>query len=166
MLDAQWLVRLRMAAVCKTVGFAVCIVAGATVGCRMKTLRWVQRSLSVMVDPADALQDPVTQHADRGQIQRDWISASAECGHQARKALAKAAEVLAAVIPGRRADTELARAWAELAQGWASLSHAEAARSIAAAAFAVDQSGVNTFPSPWSRGSIPHRRVSCDGLRP
>jgi hypothetical protein len=99
-----------------------------------------------MVDPADALRDPVTSHAERGQIQRDWIAASAKSGRQAREALAKAAEVLADV-PGRRPDAELARAWAEVAQGWASLSHAEAARSIAAAAFAVDQGGVNIFPS-------------------
>jgi hypothetical protein len=100
-----------------------------------------------MVDPADALQDPVTRHAERGQIQRDWIAASAQSGRQAREALAKATEVLTEVIPGRRPDTELARAWAEIAQGWGTVSHAEAARSIAAAAFAVDQVGVNTSPS-------------------
>jgi hypothetical protein len=81
-------------------------------------------------------------------FQRDWIAAAAESGRQAREALAKAAEVLAVEIPGRRPDTELARAWAELAQDWASLSHAEAACSIAAAAFAVDQRGMNTFPGP------------------
>jgi hypothetical protein len=45
-----------------------------------------------MVDPADALLNPATKHAERGQIQRDWIAASAECGRQAREALAKAAE--------------------------------------------------------------------------
>jgi hypothetical protein len=100
-----------------------------------------------MTDPADALQDPVTRRAERGQIQRDWIAASADSGRQAREALAKAAEVLAENIPGRRPDAELALAWAEIGQGWASMSHAEAARSIAAAAFAVDQGGVNTFPS-------------------
>jgi hypothetical protein len=100
-----------------------------------------------MVDPADALRNPVTASAERGQIQRDWIAASTDCGRQAREALAKAAEVLAATIPGRQPDTELARAWPDIGQGWASLAHAEAARSIAAAAFAVDQSGVNTFPS-------------------
>jgi hypothetical protein len=104
-------------------------------------------SLPVMTDPADALLDPVTRRAERGQVQRDWIAASAESGGQAREALAKAAGVLAENIPGRRPDTELARAWAEVAQGWASLSHAEAARSIAAAAFAADQVGVNTFPN-------------------
>lgn len=108
-------------------------------------LSW--RNLPVMVDPADALQDPVTRGAERGQIQRDWIAASAESGRKAREALAKAAEVLADNIPGRRPDAELAQTWAEVAQGWASLSHAEAVRSIAAAAFAVDQGGVNIFPS-------------------
>jgi hypothetical protein len=64
-----------------------------------------------------------------------------------KEALLKAAEVPAENIPGRRPDAELALAWAEIGQAWASLSHAEAARSIAAAAFAVDQGGVNTFPS-------------------
>jgi hypothetical protein len=77
-----------------------------------------------MVHPADALQNPVTKSAERGQIQRDWIAASAESGRQAREGLAKAAEALTEDIPGRRPDTELARAWAELAQSWASLSHA------------------------------------------
>ena len=100
-----------------------------------------------MVDPAGALEDPVTRRTERGQIQRDWILASAECDRQARDALAKAAEALNEHIPGRPADAELARAWAEVGQGWATLSYAEAARSIAAAAFAVDQGGVNTFPS-------------------
>ena len=111
------------------------------------TLAQLRRSLPVMTDPADALQDPVTRRAERGQLQRDWIAASAESGRQAREALAKAAEVLAENIPGRRPDADVAQAWAEIAQGWASLSHAEAVRSIAAAAFAVDQAGVNTFPS-------------------
>lgn len=106
------------------------------------------RSLLVMVDPADALQNPVTGQVERGELQRDWIIASVECGRQAREALLKAAEVLAENIPGRRPDAELALAWAEIGQGWATLSHSEAARSIAAAAFAVDQGGVNTFPSP------------------
>jgi hypothetical protein len=101
-----------------------------------------------MVDPADALENPVTGHAERGQIQRDWIVASVECDHQARQALAKAAETLTENIPGRRPDAELARAWAEVGQGWAALSYAQAARSIAAAAFAVDQGGVTTFPGP------------------
>lgn len=99
-----------------------------------------------MTDPADALQDPVTRRAERGQVQRDWIAASAESGRQAREALAKTANVLAENIPGHRPDTELARALAKVAQGWASLSHAEAVPSIAAAAFAVDQGGVITFP--------------------
>jgi hypothetical protein len=100
-----------------------------------------------MVDPADTLEDPVTRRAERGQIQRDWILASAESDGQARDALAKAAEALNEHIPGRHADAELARAWAEVGQGWATLSYAEAARGIAAAAFAVDQGGVNTCPS-------------------
>jgi hypothetical protein len=104
----------------------------------------VRRSLPFMVDPADALQDPVTRRVERGQLQRDWITASAESG---RQALAKASAALTDTVPGRRPDAELAQAWAEVAQGWASLSHAEAIRSIAAAAFAVDQAGVNTFPS-------------------
>lgn len=81
-------------------------------------------------------------------MERDWIISSAECGRQARKALAKAAEVLAEDIPGRRPDAELAQAWAEVGQGWAALSHAEAVRSIAAAAFTVEQTGVNTYPNP------------------
>jgi hypothetical protein len=113
------------------------------VGC---TVRF-GRSVPVMVDPADALRDPVAGRAERGQIQRDWIAASAESGRQATEALGKAAEVLAGGIPGRRPDAELARAWAEIGQGWATLSHAEAARSIAAAAFAVDQGGGSTFPA-------------------
>jgi len=100
-----------------------------------------------MVDPADALQDPVAGRAERGQIQRDWIAASAEPGRQATEALGKAAEMPAGGIPGRRPDAELARAWAEIGQGRATLSHAAAARSIAAAAFAVDQAGVNTVPA-------------------
>jgi hypothetical protein len=100
-----------------------------------------------MVDPANALENLITRHAERGQIQRDWIVASAECDRQAREALAKAVEALTENIPGRRPDAELARAWAEVGQGWAALSCAEAARSIAAAAFAVDQEGLNTFPS-------------------
>jgi hypothetical protein len=105
----------------------------------------LQRSLLVMVDSADALQNPVTGQVERGELQRDWIIASAECGRQAREALLKAAEVLAENIPGRRPDAELALAWAEI--GRATLSHAEAARSVASAAFAVDQGGVNTFPN-------------------
>jgi hypothetical protein len=107
----------------------------------------VRRSLPFMVDPADALQDPVTRHGERGQLQRDWIAASAASGSEAREALAKAAAALNDTIPGRRPDAAVAQAWAEVAQGWAGLSHAEATRSIAAAAFAVDQVGVNTFPS-------------------
>ena len=100
-----------------------------------------------MVDHADALENPVNRRDDRGQIQRAWIAASAECDRQARDALAKATEALTEHTPGRRPDTELAQAWAEVGQGWATLSYAEAARSIAAAAFAVDQEGVNTSPS-------------------
>jgi hypothetical protein len=105
------------------------------------------RSVPVVVDPADALHDPVAGRAERGQIQRDWIAASAESGRQATEALGEAAEMLAGGIPGRRPGAELARAWAEIGQGRAALSHAEAARSIAAAAFAVDQGGVSTFPA-------------------
>jgi hypothetical protein len=105
------------------------------------------RRLLTMVDPADALKNSDTRRTERGQLERDWILASAECGRQARDALAKAAEALNEQVPGRPADSELARAWAEVGQGWAALSHAEAARSIAAAAFAVDQGGVNTFPT-------------------
>jgi hypothetical protein len=70
-----------------------------------------------MVDPGDALQDPVTSRAERGQIQRDWIAASADSGRRATEALAKAAEMLAGNIPGRRPDAELARAWAEIVTG-------------------------------------------------
>ena len=100
-----------------------------------------------MIDAADALQDPVARRTERGQLQRDWITASAESGGEAREALAKAAAALTNMVPGRRPDAEVAQAWAEVAQGWASLSHAEAVRSIAAAAFAVDQGGINTFPA-------------------
>jgi hypothetical protein len=96
-----------------------------------------------MVDPVDARHDPVVRPAERGQIQRDWLADSAESSQRAKEALDKAAEVLAATIPGRLPDTELIRARAEIAQGWASLSQAEATRSIATP-FAVDQSGVNT----------------------
>src|SRR5204863_3774699 len=99
------------------------------------------RNLLPMADPAEVLQDPITGREQRGQMQRDWIAASDECGRQARAALARAAEVLAESVPGRPPDTELARAWAELGQGWAALSHAEAVRSIAAAAWVVDQAG-------------------------
>ena len=119
-----------------------------------------------MVDPADALQDPVSSRAERGQIQRDWIAASADSGRQATEALGKAAEMLAGGIPGRRPDAELARAWAEIGQGWATLSHAEAARSIAAAAFAMDQGGLSMFPA-WrplrlqSPGTAPQRADTC-----
>jgi hypothetical protein len=100
-----------------------------------------------MADPAEVLRDPITGREQRGQMQRDWIAASDECGRQAREALARAAEVLAESVPGRPPDTGLARAWAELGHGWAALSHAEAVRSIAAAAWVVDQAGVNTFPA-------------------
>jgi hypothetical protein len=101
-----------------------------------------------MADLADALQNVTTRHEERGQLQRDWIMSSAECGRQAKEALAKAAEILADDIPGRPPDAELARAWAEVGQGWATLSQAEATRSVAAAAFSVDQKGVNTYPNP------------------
>lgn len=100
-----------------------------------------------MVDPADALHDPVNRPAEHGQVQRDWIVDSVESGRRAKEALDKAAEVLAATIIGRPPDTGLMRAWAEIAQAWASLSQAEATRSIAAATRAADQSGVNAFPA-------------------
>lgn len=105
------------------------------------------RSLLLMIEVVNALQDPVTSHAERGELQRDWIVSSAECGHRAKEAVTKAAEVLAEHIPGRRPDEELARVWTAVGQGWAALSHAEAARGVAATAFAVDQSGVKTYPS-------------------
>jgi hypothetical protein len=113
----------------------------------MKDLPEMRRSVLSMVDPAYALESAANRGDERGQIQRDWIGASTECDRLARDALAKAAQVLTEHIPGRPAETELAQAWAQVGQGWATLSHAEAARSIAAAAFAVDQGGVNTFPS-------------------
>ena len=100
-----------------------------------------------MTEPADALQDPAARRAERGQLERDWITASAESCREAREALAKAATALTDTIPGRRPDAEVAQAWAEVAQGWASLSHADVVRSIAATAFAADQAGVNTFPN-------------------
>jgi hypothetical protein len=81
------------------------------------------RSVPVMVDPADALRDPVTSRAERGQIQRDWIAASAESGRQATEALGKAAEMLAGGIPGRRPDAEVARAWAEIGARLTRASH-------------------------------------------
>ena len=99
-----------------------------------------------MADVVNALQDPVTKLTERGELQRDWIVFSAECGRRAEEALTKAAEVLADHAPGQRPDDELARAWAAMGQGWASLAHAEAARSMAVAAFAVDQMGMNTYP--------------------
>jgi hypothetical protein len=107
----------------------------------------MRRNVLNMVDPAYALENAATRGDERGQIQRDWIAASAECDRQARDALARATQVLTEHIPGRPPETELAQAWAHVGQGWAALSHAEAARSIAVAAFAVDQGGVNTFPS-------------------
>ena len=100
-----------------------------------------------MVDPADALRDLTTRHAERGQLQRDWILSSAECARQAKEALTKAAKILANDIPGRPPDAELACAWAEVGQGWATLSQADATRSAAAAAFSIDQKGVNTYPN-------------------
>jgi hypothetical protein len=53
------------------------------------------RNLLLMVDIVNALQDSTTRHAERGELQRDWIVSSAECSHRAGEALAKAAEVLA-----------------------------------------------------------------------
>jgi hypothetical protein len=100
-----------------------------------------------MADPVTALRNAFlnTKSDERGHLQRDWIADSAESDRKAREALAKAADVLTDIIPGRQPNIELAQAWAEIAQGWASLSHAEAARSTAAAAFGVDQIGVSTF---------------------
>jgi hypothetical protein len=100
-----------------------------------------------MVDAVNALRDPGTTQTERGELQREWIVSSAESGRKAEEALIKAVGVLADHAPGRRPDDELARASAAVGEGWAVLSHAEAARSMAAAAFAVDQMGVNTFPS-------------------
>ena len=100
-----------------------------------------------MVDADNALRDPGAKKTERGELQREWIVSSAESGRKAEEALVKAAGVLADHAPGQRPDDELARAWAAVGQGWAALSHAEAARSVAAAAFAVDQMGVNIFPS-------------------
>ena len=104
-----------------------------------------RRSLLLMVDPAEVLQDSTARHTERGQLQRDWIIFSAECGRRAQQALAKAAEGLAQDVPGRRPDAEVAQAWAAVGQGWATLSHAEAARSVAAAAFTVDQVGISVY---------------------
>ena len=105
------------------------------------------RNLLLMVDIANALQDSSTKHAERGELQRDWVVSSAEYSHRAKEALAKAAEVLADHAPGQHPDDELARAWAAVGQGWASLSHADAVRSMAVATFAVNQVGVNTHPT-------------------
>src|SRR5258706_10956239 len=104
-----------------------------------------RRSVLLMVDPAEVLQDSTARRAERGQLQRDWIIFSAECARQAKHALAKAAEVLAEDVPGRRPDAEVAQAWAAVGQGWATLAHAEAARSVAAAAFTVDQAGISVY---------------------
>jgi hypothetical protein len=96
-----------------------------------------------MVDPAEVLQDSTARHAERGQLQREWIISSAESGRRAGQALAKAAEVLAADVPGRHPDADVAQAWAAVGQGWAALSHAEAAHSVATAAFTLDdQTGI------------------------
>ncbi len=98
-----------------------------------------------MVDPAEVLQDSAARRTERGQLQRDWIIFSAECGRRASQALAKAGEVLAADVPGRHPDADVAQAWAAVGQGWAALSHAEAARSVAAAAFTADQVGISVY---------------------
>ncbi len=105
------------------------------------------RNLLLMVDIVNALQESPTRHAERGELQRDWILSSAEYGSRAKEALAKAAEVLTDHVAGRRPDDELARAWAAVGQGWATLSQAEAARSVAVAGFTLDQIGVNTYPT-------------------
>lgn len=81
-----------------------------------------RRSLLPMVDPADVLEGSTARQTERGQLQRDWIISSDECGHRAREALAKAVEVLAEDVPGRRPDAEVAQAWAAVGQGWATLS--------------------------------------------
>lgn len=43
------------------------------------------RNLLLMVDVINALQDPVTQSAERGEIQRDWIISSASALAEPRK---------------------------------------------------------------------------------
>lgn len=99
-----------------------------------------------MADAADALQNPTTRHAEREEVQQEWIVASAEYSQRAREALTKAADVLAA-MPGRRPDAELAQAWAAVGQGWATLSQAESVRSTAVAAFAMDQTDATSTSS-------------------
>jgi hypothetical protein len=123
------------------------VTAEVCAALRATRVGWLARAARDAGAPWDA-NPSVSKRAERGQVQRDWIAASAGCDRQPRDALAKAAEALTGHIPGRRPDAELARAWAEVGQGWATLSHAEAARSIAAATFAADQGGVNTFPGP------------------
>jgi hypothetical protein len=100
-----------------------------------------------MANIVNALQDSASRSTDRGELQRDWIVSSAKCSHRAEEALAKAAEVLADHAPGQRPDNALAQTWAAVGHGWAALAHAEATRSMAIAAFAVDQIGVNTYPT-------------------
>jgi hypothetical protein len=65
------------------------------------------RSVPVMVDLADALQDPVTGRAERGQLQRDWIAASAESGRQAVEAFGRPLRCWQAVSPARRGGEAL-----------------------------------------------------------
>ena len=53
-----------------------------------------------MTEPADALQDPAARRAERGQLQQDWITASAESGREAREALARAGATLTHPVRG------------------------------------------------------------------
>lgn len=101
-----------LAAVCVTVGFPAGIALTLLVRSPGLILAEVRRSVPVMVDPADALQDRATRHAEREQLQRDWIAASAESDHEAREASVKTAAALTDMIPGRWPDTDVAQAWA------------------------------------------------------
>ena|SRR5215472_201564 len=114
-----------------------------------------------MVDPAEVLQNPAARHTERAQLRRDWILSLAECSRRAKEAIAKAAEVLAEDVPGRRPDAEVAQAWAAVAQGWETLSHAEAARSVAAAAFTVDQTALASTPRSRSATAVHGRTRRC-----
>ena len=85
----------------------------------------------------------------RGELQREWIVSSAESGRKAEEALIKAADILADHAPRQRPDgRRLGAGLGGSGPGMGSSVFApEAARSMAAAAFAVNQMGVNTFPS-------------------
>ena len=111
-----------------------------------------------MIDVVNALEDPVTKLTERGELQRNWIVFSAECGRRAEEALTKAAEVLADHAPGQRPDDELARAWAAVGQGWASLAHAEAARSMAVCRLCGRSDGDEYLP--WHIGVAACRKAA------